>query len=69
MASLMRFNHPRLVCRMYCEASASWKATTRFRPCSLAAKQALSASLKMAESPGVSRVIATTPALTPTWKA
>jgi hypothetical protein len=35
----------------------------------LAVKQAVSASLKTAERLGVRRVIATTPTLTPTWKA
>ena len=48
----MRFSHPRLVWRMYCEALASWKAKTRLRPCSLAVKHAVSASLMIAERLG-----------------
>ena len=50
----MRFNHPRLVWRMYCEVLASWKAKTRLRPCSLAVKQAVSASESTAERLGAS---------------
>ena len=64
----MRFSHPRLVWRMYCEEAASWNANTRLRPCSLAEKQAESASLKMADRLCENLVIATTPMLTPTWK-
>jgi hypothetical protein len=54
---------------MVCEVLASWKAKTRLRPCSLAVKQALSASLITADRLGVRRLMATTPILTPTWKA